>query len=312
MHTVSLSVVIPVFNESESTNELRDELARSLEPLNLPYEVLFIDDGSTDGTDRKLAEIASKDHHVKWIRFRSHFGKSAALTAGFKHATGSVIITMDGDLQDNPAEIPNFLKKLNEGYDVVSGWKFERKDSWMRRFLSRIYNAVTAGVSSVKLHDFNCGFKAYRGVVLREIHIYGELHRYIPLLAAWKGFRIAEQKVVHRPRKHGKSKYGAERILSGFLDLLTVIFLTRFTKKPAHFFGTIGLILTMAGLGIDGYIAYLRFNYGNIQSRYPLLFLGVLLTIVGVQFFSTGLLAELITYSQKKSELEYSVKDHSS
>lgn len=311
MSEEALSVVIPVFNEAKSVRELHEELTRALTTLRIPYETIFVDDGSTDETAHILRAIQSEDPCLKWISLRSHFGKSAALSAGFEAATGSVIMTMDGDLQDNPAEIPNFLAKINEGFDVVSGWKYRRKDPFIRCYLSKIYNLVTSIVSGIRLHDFNCGFKAYRRAVLKEIHIYGELHRYIPVLAAWKGFRIAEQRVNHRPRKYGRSKYGWERLLNGFLDLFTVIFLTRFTKKPAHFFGTIGFLLTLSGCAINLYIAYLRFASGNIQGRYPLLFLGVLLTIVGIQFFSTGLLAEMITFSQKKSEKEYSVREQS-
>ncbi len=311
MKPISISVVIPVYNESESIAELSEQLTASMRSMDTDYEVIFVDDGSTDDTVEQLERAQTKNRHVKWIQFRSHFGKSAALSAGFKMAAGSIVMTMDGDLQDDPNEIPHFLQKLNDGFDVVSGWKFERKDPLTRRLLSKIYNFTTSLASGIKLHDFNCGFKAYRAHVLKEIHIYGELHRYIPLLASWRGFRIAEQRVRHRPRKYGKSKYGSERILGGFVDLFTVIFLTRFTKKPAHFFGTIGLFLTSFGTFINLYILYLRMTFGNIQNRYPLLFLGILLTIVGIQIFTTGLLAEMITFGQKKSEIEYSIQEQS-
>lgn len=308
---MSISIIIPVFNEAESISELSSELDQVLKTLKTDYEVIFIDDGSVDQTPDHLEVLHNQDRRFKWIRFRSHFGKSAALSAGFKMATGSVVVTMDGDLQDDPAEIPKLLSKLNEGYDVVSGWKIERKDPLARVLLSKIYNLFTSLASGIKLHDFNCGFKVYRSNVLREIYLYGELHRYIPLLASWRGFKIAEQRVAHRPRKHGRSKYGPERLLSGFLDLITVIFLTKFTKKPSHFFGSVGFILFVLGFLINLYIVHLRMTYGNIQGRFPLLFLGVLLTIVGIQIFSTGLIAELITFGQKKSEIEYSIQDQS-
>ena len=311
MQKPNLSVVVPVFNEAESILELQHEIHHALSPAGISYELIFVDDGSTDQTRARLGEARQKNSHVRWVRLRSHFGKSAALSAGFQASLADLIVTMDGDLQDNPADIPNFTQKLNEGFDVVSGWKTGRKDSFFRIMLSKIYNITTSLVSGIRLHDFNCGFKAYRRSVIDEIHIYGEFHRYIPLLAAWRGFQIAELRVAHRPRKYGKSKYGPERILSGFLDLFTVIFLMRFTKKPAHFFGTIGLLLATAGMVINSYILYLRATFGNIQSRYPLLFLGVLLTIVGIQFFSTGLLAEMVTYGQKKTEQEYSIRETS-
>jgi glycosyltransferase involved in cell wall biosynthesis len=306
---IMLSIVIPVWNEAQSIPELAEELRKVLDRLEQPFEVIFVNDGSTDQTADVLRTEQRKDPRFKWVTLRAHFGKSAALAAGFARAAGEFVITMDGDLQDDPREIPNFLSKLGEGHDVVSGWKRERKDSLWRLLLSKLYNLATAFASGIPLHDFNCGFKAYRQSVLKEIHLYGEFHRYIPLLAAWRGFAITEIQVQHRARKYGKSKYGPGRILSGLLDLLTVTFLTRFTKKPAHFFGTIGLLVTLSGIAVNAYIAYLRFHFGNIQSRYPLLFLGVLLTIVGIQFLSTGLLAEMITFGQKRTEREYSIRD---
>lgn len=311
MKSLNLSVVIPVHNEAAGIAELTAELHSVLKNLHLTYEIIFVDDGSRDATLEAIRNARQIDHQIKWIRLRTRFGKSAALSAGFRAAAGEIVITMDGDLQDDPTEIPKLIEKINQGFDVVSGWKYKRKDPLARRIMSKIYNSITSQVSGVRIHDFNCGFKAYRKAATKEIHIYGELHRYIPLLAAQRGFRIAEIKVNHRPRKYGRSRYGSERIINGFLDLLTVTFLTRFTKKPSHFFGTIGLALTIVGMVINYKIFYLRIAYGNIQGRYPLLFLGVLLTIVGIQFFSTGLLAEMITLGQKKSEIEYSILEES-
>ncbi len=312
MSTPKISVVIPVYNESASLPELNDELRSALEKQGMNFEIIFVDDGSTDHTLAQLQEIQKKDRRVKWIQLRSNFGKSAAISAGFKAASGDVVVTLDGDLQDDPSEIPNLIRELDKGFDIVSGWKLHRRDPWVKILLSKIYNFSTALVTGIRLHDFNCGLKAYRKQVLEEVSVYGELHRYIPVLAAWRGFRVSEIQVRHRPRKYGRSKYGYARLLSGLLDLFTVMFLTRFTKKPAHFFGTIGLLLASAGFTINCYIFYLRIQFGNIQSRYPLLFLGVLLTIVGVQFLFTGLLAELITFGQKKSEAEYTIRNQSS
>jgi len=306
---IGLSIVIPILNEAQSLEELYDQISTTLRPGPTDYEIIFADDGSQDDTPDKLRLLRRKDPRVKWIRLRSHFGKSAALAAAFKAASGTCVITMDGDLQDDPAEIPKLLARLEEGFDVVSGWKVRRKDAWTRRILSKIYNTITSLVSGVKLHDFNCGLKAYRHEVIKEIQIYGELHRYIPLLAHWRGFRIAEVRVQHRPRKYGKSHYGIGRLLAGFLDLFTVMFLIRFTKKPSRFFGTLGVTLTTVGIVINEYIVYIRVTYGNIQNRYPLLFLGILCTIVGIQLFCTGLLAEMITYGQKRSDREYSIRE---
>lgn len=311
MKTLNLSIVIPIHNEAASIPELISELQAVLQHFHGSYEIIFVDDGSKDGTFELLKQARQKNRNLNWIRLRSRFGKAAALSAGFRVAAGEIVITMDGDLQDDPAEIPKFIEKINEGFDVVSGWKHRRHDPIPRVIMSKIYNMITSQVSGIRIHDFNCGFKAYRRAVIKEVHIYGELHRYIPLLAAQRGFRITEIKVNHRSRKHGRSRYGSERIINGLLDLLTVTFLTRFTKKPSHFFGTIGLALTTVGLVINYKIFYLRIIYGNIQGRYPLLFLGILLTIVGIQFFSTGLLAEMITLGQKKSEIEYSVLEES-
>ncbi|MBW1854847.1 MAG: glycosyltransferase family 2 protein, partial [Deltaproteobacteria bacterium] len=248
-----------------------------------------------------------KDKRLKVVRFRKNFGKAAALTAGFNEAKGEIIITLDADLQDLPEEIPALLKTMDNGYDLVSGWKSQRKDSFSRRIASRLFNFITAFYTGVKIHDFNCGFKCYRREVIEELELYGELYRYIPALANWKGFKVGEVKVDHHPRVHGKSKYGSERFLRGFFDLLTVIMLTKYPEKPLHFFGLLGTILSLAGLAINIYMALLRLSGKWISNR-PILLLGILLLILGVQFIFFGLIGELIVFSSRK-EISYTIKE---
>lgn len=305
-----LSILIPVLNEKENILELYSKLKSVLNNLNLGYEILFIDDGSTDNSSIILEELHNKDEHVKVIQFRKNFGKATALSAGFKHAKGDIVITMDGDLQDDPEEIPNFINKINEGYDLVVGWKFQRKDPITKTLPSKIFNKLTASLTKVNIHDFNCGFKAYRKEVTKNIDIYGELHRYIPALAYWKGYRIGEIKVKHHARKHGKSKYGSSRLVKGFLDLLTVKFLMSFTKKPLHLFGTIGLLFLSFGFMTELYlmILHILFLLGGpmgweIRDR-PLLLLGILLMVSGIQLISVGLIGEMIASKNQKDEEE--------
>ena len=293
---VYLTVVIPVFNEEESLASLCEELHRSLERLNVTNEVLFVDDGSTDRSYAVLEELNQQYPGIRALRFRRNYRKAAALAAGFKGARGEVIVTMDADLQDDPAEIPNLLAALDQGCDLVSGWKLKRRDPLSKTLPSRLFNRVTSMVSGIRLHDFNCGLKAYRSEVAHDIlpYLYGELYRYLPAIAHWAGYRVAEIPVQHRPRRFGKSKYGANRFLKGFLDLLTITFLARFMTTPMHVFGSMGTVSTLAGVVVCGYIVLLWWEHGNIQNRHPLLTLGVLLVIVGIQFFSTGLLGDML------------------
>jgi glycosyltransferase involved in cell wall biosynthesis len=301
----SLSVVIPVFNEVESVPLLYDEIVATADSLSLPWELIFIDDGSSDGTTRVLHEVYERDPRVQIIEFRRNFGKSAALAAGFEAADGDAIITMDGDLQDLPAEIPRLIEQLNQGADLVSGWKFPRHDPLNKRLPSSIFNAVVRSLSGVKLHDFNCGLKAYRREVIKEIRIYGELHRYIPVLAHFRGFRVVEIQVGHRARKYGRSKFGNGRFARGFFDLLTVLFLAQYTRRPLHFFGWFGVGALMLGFVINAYLAIIWLLGHAIGTR-PLLTLGVLLMIIGAQFVVFGLLAEMI--ASTKTERDYSVR----
>jgi glycosyltransferase involved in cell wall biosynthesis len=289
-----ISVVVPVHNEERSVALLYDELDSALQPLGTPWEAVFVDDGSTDGTHAALTRLHAGQENVIVVRLRRNFGKSAALAAGFAQARGDVIVTIDGDLQDDPAEIPRLLLKLDEGFDLVSGWKTRRRDPLRRRVLSKVFNSVTGWVSGVRLHDMNCGLKAYRAEVVRGLRLYGELHRFIPVLAYQRGYRVAELPVNHRPREHGRSRYGLERYVRGFLDLLTVSFIGRYRHRPLHLFGGIGLALSVAGTGILVYLTIDKILGHAIGGR-PLLILGVLLVVVGIQLVSLGLITELIT-----------------
>lgn len=287
-----LSFVIPVLNEEDSLTQLYQEIIQHTGQHS--YEIIFIDDGSTDSSYAALRALAEQDSQVRVIKFRTNFGKAAALQKGFEVAEGEVIFTMDADLQDDPIEIPNFLAKLEEGYDLVSGWKKKRRDPWHKKWASKVFNSVTAHVFHLKLRDYNCGFKAYRRQLTKELSLYGEMHRYIPALAHALGYRVGEIPVQHRARQYGKSKYGIERYLRGFFDLLTVKMVTQYIKSPLYLFGRIGLLSTLLGTIITVYLAVLKIFYGQPLSNRPLLFLGMLLILGGLQFISLGLLSELI------------------
>lgn len=291
-----LSIIIPLFDEAESIKELYSEICTACQGLN--FEIVFVDDCSRDNSFQILEEIHNQDPRVKVIKFRRNFGKSEGLAAGFSVAKGNMIVTMDADLQDDPAEIPNMIAKLQEGHDLVSGWKKKRKDPWTKRVPSWFWNRLVRAFSGLKIHDFNCGFKIYRREVIETINVYGELHRYIPALAQWEGFLVTELPVNHRRRKYGKSKFGASRFLKGILDLITIVFLSRYTKRPLHVFGFIGFCSFLVGGGITAYLIVLRITGQAYLSNRPLLFIGVLLVILGIQFISIGLLGEMITRSQ--------------
>lgn len=306
---MKLSFVIPVLNERESIVQLYAELVAVLANEGLTdYEIFFVDDGSTDGTGAVLEQLHADDPHVKVIQFRRNFGKSAALAAAFARVQGDIVFTLDGDLQDNPIEIPRFLAKLEEGYDLVSGWKYPRLDPITKTFPSWVWNRVMQLSTGVKLHDFNCGYKAYRREVTQELVLYGELHRYVPILAYHKGYRVTEIKVAHRPRLFGKSKFGMGRFARGAFDLLTVLFLGQYRWRPLHLFGWLGAGAFVVGLLINAYLAVLWFaGQGPIGNR-PLLTLGVLLMTIGVQFFSIGLLAEMFVQTQARDFATYSIR----
>jgi len=301
-----LSIIIPVFNEEESILELAEEISGVMKDLSAEYELIFIDDGSRDSSYDKIKSLADKDSRINGVRFRRNYGKAAALSEGFRISKGKMIVTMDSDLQDDPAEIPGLMKKLDEGFDVISGWKKNRKDPWTKRFPSKIFNLVTRMMSGIRIHDFNCGLKIYRSDVIKTVKVYGELHRYIPVLAKLAGFNVSELVVNHRPRKFGKTKFGASRFLKGFLDLTTVLFLGKFERNPLHFFGILGGFLFLSGLVINGYLTIQWFGGVWIGNR-PILFLGILLLIIGIQFISLGLLAEMIT--AREENLKYSIAE---
>jgi glycosyltransferase involved in cell wall biosynthesis len=285
-------VVVPVHDEERSVVPLYEELRAALDPLG-EWEAVFVDDGSTDGSFAALTRLHAVAPNLKVVRLRRNFGKAAALAAGFRHSDGELVVTIDADLQDDPAEIPRLLAKLDEGFDLVSGWKTQRRDPLRRRIPSRIFNSVVGHVSGVQLHDLNCGLKAYRAEVVQGLRLYGELHRFIPVLAHYRGHRIAELPVNHRPREHGRSRYGMERYVRGFLDLLTVTFMGRYRHRPLHLFGGVGLVLGAVGTLLLVYLTVLKLTGEAIGHR-PLLTLGVLLVVVGVQLVSLGLVSELV------------------
>lgn len=294
---VRLSVVIPVFNEEESLPPLCAKLDTVLTDLGLTHEVIFIDDGSTDASYEELTRLGAQYSWLRAVQFRRNYRKAAALAAGFKQAQGEFIVTMDADLQDDPEEIRGLLQQLEEeGLDLVSGWKKKRHDPLSKTLPSKVFNFVTSIVSGIRLHDFNCGLKIYRHEVTEDAlpYLYGELYRFLPAIAYWAGYRVGERPVTHHARQYGVSKFGAKRLLNGFLDLLSITFVVRFMTTPMHIFGTLGLLSTMAGGGIGAYISWLWWQSGTIQNRHPLMMLGVLLIIVGIQFFSTGLLGDML------------------
>jgi dolichol-phosphate mannosyltransferase len=310
-----ISVVIPVYDERDSLSLLHGEIAEATSRANLEAEVVFVDDGSTDGSWPVIWDLAKRHGCVRGLRFRRNFGKAAALSAGFRAARGEIILTMDADLQDDAAEIPRFLAALNQGWDVVSGWKRVRHDPWHKVWPSRLFNFMVSRLTGVRLHDHNCGMKCYRAEIFRHVRLYGELHRFLPVLAAARGYRVGEIEIHHRPRRFGRSKYGVRRFLKGFLDLLTVKFLTGFGQRPQHLLGSIGLVSFLAGsLGM----AYLAFTWVvNAWSpgtflpvhQRPLLIYAVAALLLGAQMMSIGFLAELITAYQGRDEDSYSIAE---
>jgi len=313
---LDLSLVVPLHNELDSLRLLIDEchavlddpsrdwMALGIAPgTGVPrWEIILVDDGSTDGSFALVRELAANDPVIRGIRLRRNLGKATALSVGFAAATGDVVISLDADLQDDPNEIPRMVALLDAGHDLVSGWKRKRHDSTARVVASRLFNLVVRRSSGVELHDLNCGFKAYRRSVAQDIRIYGELHRFIPVIAAWKGYTVGEIEVAHRPRRFGRSRYGWGRAFRGMMDLVTVMFLTRFDARPAHFFSLPGVFLMSVGLAVLTYITYLRFTYGEILGRHPLLAFGVLSVLAGLQLFTSGLLGEMLAAESERDD----------
>ena len=298
---MKISVVIPVFNELESLPSLVEELKINLNNFK-EWEVIFVDDGSSDKSNNWLFKLSNENDNFKLIQFFRNYGKSAALSEGFKNAKGDYIITMDADLQDDPAEIQNLINKLEEGWDLVSGWKKNRLDPLNKTLPSKLFNFVTRIVTGIKIHDFNCGLKGYRQSVIKSINIYGGRHRYIPALAGQRKFRVTEIIVNHRERKFGKTKYGGSRIFHGFFDLITILFLNKYTQQPLHLFGFIGLGFLIIGLLAETLALYYKYFLGHFfKDHIALLMFGIMFIVIGIQFFSIGLLGELMTrYTQGK------------
>ena len=316
-----ITAVVPVFNECESLQLLHSEIVETGARNNLDLETLFVDDGSTDASWPVIADLAKKNEHVRGIRLRRNFGKAAALTAGFRAARGEIIVTLDGDLQDDPREIPRFLSALESGLDVVSGWKRVRHDPWRKVWPSRVFNSLVSWLTGVRLHDHNCGMKCYRAGIFREVRLYGELHRFIPVLAAARGYRVGEIEINHRPRRFGHSKYGVPRFVKGFLDLMTVKFLTGFGQRPQHLLGTIGLfsfLLGFLGLAYLGVTWIINFTYPESERPFlplhqrPLMIYALAALLLGAQLMSIGFLAELLIAYQGRDVDSYSIAEETS
>ena len=307
-----LTIVIPVYNEAENLIPLHRRLTGVLQSLQRSYELIFVDDGSTDGSDAVLEDLEKQDpDHVRRIHFITNYGKTAALTAAFRVARGRFVFTMDADLQDDPAEIPRFLEKLEAGVHLVSGWRKKRLDPPGKTIPSRVFNFVVRTLTGVPLHDFNCGFKGYRREVLEHLRLYGEYHRFIPVLAAWKGFRVDEVVVTHHPRHAGRSKFGWKRMIHGYIDFLSIYFLTRFLQRPMHLFGGIGTLFFLSGVGISAYLSYEKLVRGMGLSNRPLLLLGVLLILSGLQLLITGFLGEMLRYHHHRPGDQFVIREMS-
>ena len=299
---MKISVIIPVYNEVESINELYNQLTKALEDY-IPYEIIFIDDGSSDDSAEIIKKICELNSSTNLIQFQRNYGKSAALAEGFKYANGNYIVTMDADLQDDPSEIKNLVNKLEEGFDLVSGWKKDRKDPLSKRLPSTLFNFVTRLFTGVHIHDFNCGLKIYRKAVVKTLELYGGRHRYIPAMAGQKKFKVTEIIVNHRPRIYGETKYGGSRLFHGLFDLISILFLSKYTQSPMYFFGKIGLITFLTGFGIEIYVLYLKYIIGDPFAKHiALLMLGILIIVIGIQFFSIGLIGEMIANSNQDKE----------
>jgi dolichol-phosphate mannosyltransferase len=309
---MDISVVIPLLNEESSLPQLHQELMKTLSSVEKNFEIIYVDDGSTDKSFQFLSEIHQQSpEQTRIIQFRRRFGQTAAMSAGIAFAQGDIIIMLDADLQNDPADIPRLLEKMEEGYDIVSGWRVQRKDKYLTRILpSKIANWLIGTITGVKLHDYGCSLKAYRAEVIKELRLYGEMHRFIPALASWYGAKIAEIPVQHHPRRFGKSKYTLNRIWRVLLDLITVKFLLSFSTRPLQIFGSIGLVSFIIGLGISGYLTFLKLAYQEHLSNRPLLWLGILLIMLGFQFISLGLLAELLarTYHESQNKPIYVIR----
>lgn len=305
-----VSIVIPSFNEEDNVVILYNKISSVMKRIGKSYEIIFVDDGSADQTYNRLAEIHAKDKRLKIIKFRRNFGQTAAMDAGFKHGAGKIIIAMDADLQNDPEDIPRFLEKINQGYDVVSGWRFQRNDSITKKAFSKIANSLRRSLTGEKIHDSGCSFKAYRRECFENLDLYGEMHRYIPALLLWRGFKITEIKVKHHSRKFGKTKYNFKRIIKGFLDLLVILFWYKYSTRPIHFFGGLGILSTLTGIVFGGYLTTIKLFYNTSIGNRPLLLLSMLLVILGVQLMLMGFLADILVrvYHNQKDVKRYYIE----
>jgi glycosyltransferase involved in cell wall biosynthesis len=308
MEKMKYSIILPFYNEEQSLEPLTSRITKTFGDLKQDYEIIFMNDGSTDNSLEIVREMCKKNKNLKCISFRANSGKAMVLSCGFNFVEGDIIFTMDSDLQDQPEEIPKFIEKINEGYDLVSGWKKKRFDPPDKVIASRIFNFFTSRLTGVKIHDFNCGFKAYRKEVVKTLDIYGDLFRFIPALVKWNGFKVGEVVITHAPRKYSKSKYGQRRLFRGFMDLFTIMFLLRYLKRPLHFFGIIGTIIFIIGVIINIYLSVIWTMGQQIGDR-PLLILGTLMVITGLQFISTGLLGEMIAHFESKVDKNYPISE---
>ncbi|HSQ40717.1 MAG TPA: glycosyltransferase family 2 protein [Fibrobacteraceae bacterium] len=302
---MDLSIVVPIKNEAENLSNLCTEIAEALHPTGLSFEVLVVDDGSDDDSWGILQELSGSVPFLRAVRFQYNCGKAAALSQGFSMVSGDYVVTMDGDLQDNPFEIPRMIELLQSGYDLVSGWKKKRHDPWHKTWPSKLFNLVVSAVAGIRLHDFNCGLKAYKHQVIAHIPLYGDFHRFIPVMAKWRGFKVTEMIVEHRPRVHGVSKYGVSRLISGFLDLLTLLFIHKFSIKPLHFFGSIGLLFFLTGTGLFGFFGVEWVITGALHLR-PLMLAGGVFLLMGIQLGSLGLLGEMLNARVRSESLPVS------
>jgi len=307
-----ISIVIPFFNEEQNIEPMYEHLSSAITSLTHDFEIIFVDDGSTDNTFKNMLKIREKDAKVRIIKFRKNFGQSAALKAGFDHADGDVVISMDGDLQNDPTDIPVLLEKIeNEDYDVVCGWRADREDPLSKKILSKIANLIRRNLTSELVHDSGCTFRAYRNGCVKNLDLYGELHRYIPAMLQWKGYRIGEVKVKHHPRKYGTTKYGLKRVIKGFLDLIVITFWQKYSVRPIHVFGGLGLLLSASGISAGSYMGIQRLFFGGSLANRPMFLLAVLMIIIGVQFVVSGLLADIMlkVYYCQNGRRNYLIED---
>jgi len=305
---MDISIVIPAYNEQDNVILLYREIKKAVDRITRDYEIIYIDDGSSDLTFKNLLKLSKEDSKVRIIKFRKNFGQTAAMDAGFKAAKGNIIVAMDADLQNDPADIPKLLEKINEGYDVVSGWRYKRKDPLSKKLISLLANFLRKRLTGEAIHDSGCSLKAYRKECFEGLNLYGEMHRFIPALLKWKGFKISEVKVNHRPRKHGKTKYSLSRVMRGSLDLVVVLFWQKYSTRPIHLFGGLGLLTSFLGFVLLAYLAVMRLFYNTAIGNRPLLLLSILLVILGVQFIIFGLIADVLVKIYYKDSTNYSIE----